>query len=159
MLGRSKHFSLNAVDLHREREMEALSPPSDTVAPNQVKVVNVLPPSQKCTYRVMTGCKSRASVPKMHSGDSSQNCTYMVISWCKSRASVPKMHPNCTYTIISGWKSRASLPKIHPNLIEALEGDDIVVSWQVDGRLLTNLEIREANKQDGRPKKRSVIQP
>ena len=40
-----------------------------------------------------------------------------------------------------------------PDLIEASEGDDIVVIWQGDGRLLTNLETREANKQDGRPKK------
>ena len=47
---------------------------------------------------------------------------------------------------------------MHPNLIEASEGDDIMVSWQGDGRLLTNLETREANKQDGRPKKISVIQ-
>ena len=73
----------------------------------------------------------------MHSGNSSQNCTYMVRSGCKCRASVPKLHPNS---------------------IEASEGDDIVVSWQGDGRLLTNLETREANKQDGRPKKRSVRQ-
>ena len=41
----------------------------------------------------MTGCKSRASVPKMHSGNSSQNCTYTVISGCESRTSVPKIHP------------------------------------------------------------------
>ena len=47
---------------------------------------------------------------------------------------------------------------MHPNLIEASEGDEIVVSWQGDDRLLTNLETRKANKQDGRPKKRSVIQ-
>ena len=82
----------------------------------------------------------------------------MVRSGCKSRASVPKMHLNCTYTVILGCKSRASVPKLHPNLIEASEGDEIVVSWQRNGRLLTNLETREANKQDGRPKKRSVRQ-
>ena len=33
-----------------------------------------------------------------------------------------------------------------------------MVSWQVDGRLLTNLETREANKKDVIPKKRSVRQ-
>ena len=43
-------------------------------------------------------------------------------------------------------------------MIEASEGDDIVVSWKGDGRLLTNLETREANKQDRIPKKRSVRQ-
>ena len=52
-----------------------------------------MPPGQKCTYMVMTGCESRASVPKMHSGNSSQNCTYMVRLGCKSRASVLKTHP------------------------------------------------------------------
>ena len=86
------------------------------------------------------------------------NSTYMVRSGCESRASVPKMHPNSTYMVRSGCKSRASVPKLHPNLIGASEGDDIVVSWQGDGRLLTNLETREANKQYGRPKKRSVRQ-
>ena len=107
---------------------------------------------------VITGCKSRASVPKMHSGNSSQNCTYMLRLGCKSRDSVPKMHPNCTYTVISGCESRASVPKLHPNLIEASEGDEIVVSWQGDGRLLTNVETKEAKKQDRRPKKRLVRQ-
>ena len=48
--------------------------------------------------------------------------------------------------------------KLHPNLIEESEGDDIVVSWQGDGRLLTHLETRETNKQDRRPKKISVRQ-
>ena len=47
---------------------------------------------------------------------------------------------------------------MHPNLIEASEGDEILVSWQGGGRLMTNLETREANKQDGRPKKISVRQ-
>ena len=70
----------------------------------------------------------------MHSGNSSKNCTYMVRSECESRASVPKMHPNSTYMVRSGYESRASVPKLHPNLIEASEGDDIVVSWQGDGR-------------------------
>ena len=93
MFGKSKHFSLNTVELHREREMETLSPPSDADAPNQVKVANILPPGQKCTYTVMTGCKSRASVPKLHSGNSSQKCTYTVRPGCKSRTSVPKIHP------------------------------------------------------------------
>ena len=68
------------------------------------------------------------------------------------------MHPKCTYTVRSGCESRASVPKFHPNLIEASEVDEIIVSWQGDGRLLTNLETREANKQDGKPKKRSVRQ-
>ena len=77
---------------------------------------------------------------------------------CKSRASVPKMHPNSTYMVRSGYESRASVPKLHPNLIEASEGDEILVSWQGDGRLLTNLETREANKEDRRPNKRSVRQ-
>ena len=53
-----------------ERELETLSPPSDADAPNEVKVVNVLPPGQKFTYTVMAVCKSRASAPKMHSGNS-----------------------------------------------------------------------------------------
>ena len=48
---------------------------------------------------------------------------------------------------------------MHPNLIEASEDDEIMVSWQGDGRLLTNLETREANKQYRRPKKRLVRQP
>ena len=86
------------------------------------------------------------------------NCTYMVRLGCESRASVPKMHQNSTYMVRSGCKSRASVPKLHPNLIEASEGDEIVVSWQGDGSLLTNLETREANEQDRRPKKRSVRQ-
>ena len=137
-----KHFSLNTVDLPREIDPEMLSPPSDADASNQFKVANVLPPGQKCTYTVMTGWESRASVPKMHSGNSSQNCTYMVRLGCKSRTSVPKMHPNCTYMVILGCKSRASVPKMHPDLIEASEGDDIVVSWQGYGRLLANLETR-----------------
>ena len=62
MFGNSKQFSLNTVELPRERELETLSPPSDADTPNQVKVENVLPPGQKFTYTVMTGCKSRASV-------------------------------------------------------------------------------------------------
>ena len=80
------------------------------------------------------------------------NSTYMVRLGCESRASVPKMHLNSTYMVRSGFKSRASVPKMHPNLIEASEGDDIVLSWQGDGRLLKNLETREEKKQDGRPK-------
>ena len=68
------------------------------------------------------------------------------------------MYPNYTYTVILECESRASVPKLHPNLIETSEGDDIVISLQGDGRLLTNLETREANKQDGRLKKRSVRQ-
>ena len=110
------------------------------------------------TYTVISGCESRASVPIMHSGNSSQNCTYMVRLGCEYRASVPKMHPNCTYMVISGCKSRASVPKLHPNLIEKLEGDEIIVSWKGGGRLLTNVETIEANKQDRRPRKRSVRQ-
>ena len=82
----------------------------------------------------------------------------MVRSGCEYRASVPKMHPNCTYMVISGCESRDSVPKLHPNLIEASEGDEIVVSWKGDDRLLTNLETRGANKQDRRPKKILVRQ-
>ena len=77
---------------------------------------------------------------------------------CESRDSVPKINPNCTYTVILWCKSRDSVSKLHPNLIEASEGDEIIVSWQGDGRLLTNLEPREANKQYGRPKKRAERQ-
>ena len=66
MFGKSKHFSLNTVELPRERELETLSPPSNADAPKQVKVANILPPGQKCTYMVMLGCDSRASVPKTH---------------------------------------------------------------------------------------------
>ena len=81
-----------------------------------------MPPGQKCTYTVMTGCKSRASVPKMLSGNSSQKCTYRVTTGCESRASVPKMHSgnlsqNCTYTVRLGCESRTSVPKIHPKNI------------------------------------------
>ena len=47
---------------------------------------------------------------------------------------------------------------MHPNFIEALEGDEIVVSWQGDSRLLTNLETIEANKQDRITNKRLVRQ-
>ena len=92
MLGKSKHFTFNTVELPQEREPETLSPPSDADEPNQVKVANIMPPGQKCTYTVMTGCKYKISVPKMFSGNSSQNYTYMVRSGCKSRTSVPKMH-------------------------------------------------------------------
>ena len=56
MIGKSKHFTLNKVELPQEREQMTLSPHSDADAPNQVKVVNVLPPGQKCTYTVMMGC-------------------------------------------------------------------------------------------------------
>ena len=93
MLGKSKTFTLNTVELPQKRDPETLSGPSDADASNQVKVENVLSTGKKCTYTVMTGCKSRASIPKMHSGNSSQNCTYTVRSWCKSRTSVPKLHP------------------------------------------------------------------
>ena len=96
MLGKSKHFTLNTVELPRERELDTLSPPSDDDAPNQVKVANLLSPGQKFTYTVMTGCKSRASVPKMHSDNTSKNYTYTVRSGCKSRSSVTKMHPDLT---------------------------------------------------------------
>ena len=68
------------------------------------------------------------------------------------------MHPKCTYTVRLGCGSRDSVQKLHPNLIEAPEGDEIVVSWQMDGSILTNLETREANKQDGIPKKILVRQ-
>ena len=47
MLGKSKHFTLNKMELFRYREQKTLSPPSDINAPNQVKVANVLPPGQK----------------------------------------------------------------------------------------------------------------
>ena len=47
---------------------------------------------------------------------------------------------------------------MHPNLIEASEGDEIVVSWQGYGRLLANLETKEANKQERRPMKKLVKQ-
>ena len=94
----------------------------------------------------------------MNSGNSSQNCTYTVKSGCKSRANAPKINPDCTYTVRLGCESRASVPKLYPNLIEALVADEFVVIWQGDGRLLTNLETREANKQDRRPKKRAVRQ-
>ena len=47
MLGKSKHFTLNKVELFGYREQKTLSPPSDDNAPNQVKVANVLPPGQK----------------------------------------------------------------------------------------------------------------
>ena len=43
-------------------------------------------------------------------------------------------------------------------MIEASEVDEIAVSCQENGRLLTNLETIEANKQDGRPKRRLVRQ-
>ena len=49
----------------------------------------------------MTGCKSRASVTKIHSGNSSQNCNYMVRSGCKSRASVPKINPKNIFGSLS----------------------------------------------------------
>ena len=49
MLGKSKTFTLNTVDLTQEREPETLSPPSHADALNQLKVANVLPLSQKCT--------------------------------------------------------------------------------------------------------------
>ena len=93
MLGKSKNSILNTVKLPRERDPETLSPPSDADASNKVSMANVPPPGQKCTYTVMTGCKSRASVPKIYSGNSSQNCTYTVRLGYKSRTSVPKMHP------------------------------------------------------------------
>ena len=54
---------------------------------------------------------------------------------CKSRARCPKMHPKWTYTVILGCETGASVPKLHPNLIEASEKEEIVVSWQGDGRI------------------------
>ena len=75
--------------------------------------------SQKGIQRIDWGANPRTVSQKMHSGNLSQNCTYKVSSGCESRASVPKMHPNCTYTVRSGCKSRASVPKLHSNLIEA----------------------------------------
>ena len=113
MLGKSKKFTLNTVDLHRERETETLSPPSDADASNQVKVANLLPPGQKCTYTVMTGCKSRASVPKTHSGNSSQNCNYKVRLGCESRTSVPKIHPKNIF----GSSSQNQLIKASTNYL------------------------------------------
>ena len=65
---------------------------------------------------------------------------------------------NSTDMVRLGCESRASVQKLHPNLIEASEGDDVVVSWKGDGRLLTNLETIEANKQDRIPNKRLVRQ-
>ena len=47
---------------------------------------------------------------------------------------------------------------MHPNLIEASEGDEIVVIWQGYGRLLANLETKEATKQDRRQKNQLVRQ-
>ena len=55
MLGKSKHFTLNKVELFRYREQKTLSPPSDVNAPNQVKVANVLLLDHKCNYTVMMG--------------------------------------------------------------------------------------------------------
>ena len=43
-------------------------------------------------------------------------------------------------------------------MVGVSEGDEIIVSWKGDGRLLTNLESREDNNQDGRLKKRLVKQ-
>ena len=68
------------------------------------------------------------------------------------------MHPNCTYMNISEYKSRSSVPKLHPNLIDASEGDEIVVNWKGNGRLLTNLNTEVSNKQDKIPKKQLVRQ-
>ena len=51
-----------------------------------------------------------------------------------------------------------SVPELHTNLIEALEGDENIVSCQGHGRLMSNLETIEVNKQDRRPKKRVVRQ-
>ena len=45
---------------------------------------------------------------------------------------------------------------MHPNLIDASEGDEIKVGWQRDGRLLANLETKEANKKDRIPMKQYV---
>ena len=56
MLGKSRTFALNTVELPQEREINTLSPPSHADALNQVKVENVLPPGKKCTYMVITGC-------------------------------------------------------------------------------------------------------
>ena len=67
----SKKVTLNTVELPRERYPETLSPPFDVDASNQVKGTNILPPGQKCANTFMTWCESRASVPKMHSGNSS----------------------------------------------------------------------------------------
>ena len=111
MLGKSKHFTLITVELPRQRETETLSPPSDADAPNQVKVANVLPHVQKCTYMVMTGCESKTSVPKMHSVNSSQKCTHTVRSGCKSRTSVPKIHPKNIF----GSSSQNQLIKVSTN--------------------------------------------
>ena len=112
MLGKSKIITLNTVELPQEREPETLSPPSDADASNQVKVANILPPSQKLTYTVMMGCKSRASV---HSGNSSQNWTYTVRSGCESRTSVPKIHPKNIFGTSSQNQLIKALKNYWPN--------------------------------------------
>ena len=69
MLGKSKNYTLNSIELPQERDTENLSPPSNDDASNQGTVANVLPFGQTCTYTVMKGCESMASFPKTHSGN------------------------------------------------------------------------------------------
>ena len=63
----------------------------------------------------MTGCESRASVPKMHSGNSSQNCTYTVRSGCESRTSVTKIHPKNIFGSSSQNQLIEALKNYWPN--------------------------------------------
>ena len=63
----------------------------------------------------MTRCKSRASVPKMHSVDSSKNCTYAVRSGCKSRTSVPKIHSKNIFGSLSQNQLIKALTNYWPN--------------------------------------------
>ena len=85
---------------------------------------------------------------RSHRGCTSNTTT---VNECESRYCVLKRH----LTVRLGCKSRASVKKLHPNLIEASEGDEIVLSWQGDSRLLNNLETREANKK-GRNTKEDI---
>ena len=63
----------------------------------------------------MMGCESKASVPKINSGNSSQNCTYMVRSGCKSRTSVPKTHPKNIFESSSQDQLIEALTNYWPN--------------------------------------------
>ena len=85
---------------------------------------------QKVIQRLDQGANPRTVAQKCTQGIHPKTAQIM-LDWGVNPGLVSqKMHPNCTYTVRLGCESRSSVPKLHPNLIEASEGDDIVVSWQ-----------------------------
>ena len=114
--------------------------------------------SQKCIELLDRGANPRTVAQKCTQGIHPKTAPIW-LDWGANPVLVPQKYTQTALTQLDwGEKFRSSVLKLHPKLIQTSEGDEIVVSWQGDGRLMTNLETREANKQDGRTKKRLVRQ-